>query len=32
MRRQIFAVMAFLIAITLHAANSPLAGTWRLTG
>ena len=32
MRRQIFAVMTFLIAITLHAADSPLAGTWRLTG
>ena len=32
MRRQIFAVMTFLIAITLHAADSSLAGTWRLTG
>ena len=32
MRRQIFAVMTFLIAITLHAADSPLAGTWRLPG
>ena len=32
MRRQIFVIMTFLIAITLHAADSPLAGTWRLTG
>lgn len=32
MRRQIVAVMTFLIAITLHAAGSPLAGTWRLSG
>jgi len=32
MRRQIFAVMTFLIAIKLHAADSPLAGTWRPTG
>ena len=32
MRRQILAIMTFLIATTLHAADSPLAGTWRLTG
>lgn len=32
MRRQIFAVVRFLIAVTLRAADSPLAGTWRLTG
>ena len=32
MRRRIFALMTFLIAITLHAADSPLAGTWGLTG
>ncbi len=32
MRKQIFTVMTLLIAITPHAADSPPAGTCRLTG
>jgi hypothetical protein len=32
MRKTILILVTFFLALQLHAADSPLAGTWRLTG